>query len=74
MNKNLHIIRQLACSLTALSTLSLPAAAQSVAGKAYLDGNTQAWQGIEYDGDPWVFNISRPYLLPTGQQSKHPSE
>lgn len=71
MNKNLHIIRQLACSLTALSTLSLPAAAQSVAGKAYLDGNTQAWQGIEYDGDPWVFNISRPYFITKGLQNRH---
>ncbi len=71
MNKNLHIIRQLACSLTALSTLSLPAAAQSVAGKAYLDGNTQAWQGIEYEGDPWVFNISRPYFITKGLQNRH---
>lgn len=71
MNKNLHIIRQLACSLTALSTLSLPAAAQSVAGKAYLDGNTQAWQGIEYDGDPWVFNMSRPYFITKGLQNRH---
>lgn len=71
MNKNLHIIRQLACSLTALSTLSLPVAAQSVAGKAYLDGNTQAWQGIEYDGDPWVFNMSRPYFITKGLQNRH---
>lgn len=71
MNKDLHIIRQLACSLTVLSTLSLPAAAQSVAGKAYLDGNTQAWQGIEYDGDPWVFNISRPYFITKGLQNRH---
>lgn len=71
MNKNLHIILQLACSLTALSILSLPAAAQSVAGKAYLDGNTQAWQGIEYDGDPWVFNISRPYFITKGLQNRH---
>lgn len=37
----------------------------------YLDGNTNAWGDIEYTGDPWVFNASRPYFVTEGLQNRH---
>ena len=37
----------------------------------YLDGNTGAWGDIDYDGDPWVFNASRPYFVTEGLQNRH---
>ena len=37
----------------------------------YLDGNTKAWGVIEYTGDPWVFNTSRPYFVTEGLQNRH---
>ncbi len=39
--------------------------------QAYDEGNTQAWNGIEYDDDPWVFNASRPYFITAGLQNRH---
>lgn len=41
------------------------------ANAQYLDGGTHAWGDIEYDGDPWVFNVSRPYLITKGLQNRH---
>lgn len=37
----------------------------------YLDGDTRAWGGIEYDDDPWVFNASHPYFITEGLQNRH---
>lgn len=37
----------------------------------YDEGNSQAWNGIEYDDDPWVFNTSRPYFVTYGLQNRH---
>lgn len=37
----------------------------------YLEGNTKAWSAIEYDDDPWVFNVSRPYFITEGLQNRH---
>ena len=37
----------------------------------YQDGNTRAWENIEYDDDPWVFNVSRPYFITSGLQNRH---
>ena len=71
MKEKLYMIRLLTCSLAACSFLSLPVAAQSVTGKVYLDGNTRAWEDINYEGDPWVFNMSRPYFVTRGLQNRH---
>lgn len=71
MKEKLYMIRLLTCSLAACSFLSLPVAAQSVTGKVYLDGNTRAWEDINYEGDPWVFNMSRPYFVARGLQNRH---
>ncbi len=38
---------------------------------SYLEGNTRAWGDIEYTGDPWVFNVSRPYFITQGLQNRH---
>ena len=40
------------------------AAAKAAAKNAnrYDEGNSNAWEDIEYDDDPWVFNSSRPYF------------
>lgn len=45
--------------------------ANSLADSPYMDGNTQAWGDINYDGDPWVFNVSRPYFVTAGLQNRH---
>lgn len=37
----------------------------------YLDGNTRAWGDIDYDGDPWVYNASKPYFITQGLQNRH---
>ena len=37
----------------------------------YQEGNTRAWGDIEYDGDPWVFNLSHPYFITEGLQNRH---
>lgn len=37
----------------------------------YLDGNTQAWRGIDYDGDPWVYRVSRPVHFTRGLLGRH---
>ncbi len=37
----------------------------------YLDGNTRAWGDINYDGDPWVYNVSRPNLITKGLMNRH---
>lgn len=29
------------------------------------------WHGIEYDGQPWVRNVSRPYSIPNGLYNRH---
>lgn len=42
-----------------------------LAGNPYMDGNTQAWGDINYEGDPWVFNASRPYFVTAGLQNRH---
>lgn len=38
---------------------------------SYEDGNSNLWAGIEYDDDPWVFNVSRPYFITAGLQNRH---
>lgn len=37
----------------------------------YLDGNTRAWGDIDYEDDPWVFNVSRPNIITEGLQDRH---
>lgn len=41
------------------------------ASAQYQEGNTRAWGDIEYDGDPWVFNLSHPYFVTEGLQNRH---
>lgn len=43
----------------------------TLANAQYLEGNTRTWGSTEYDGDPWVFNVSRPYFITEGLQNKH---
>ncbi len=65
------------CSLfllaaTAHTELPTPSGQKvSAAHSLRLDGNTNAWYGIEYTGDPWVFNVSRPYFITQGLQNRH---
>ncbi len=59
---------QIAGCLLLLSASQQTAARQQV---SYLDGNTRAWSGIEYQEDPWVFNASRPYFITRGLQNRH---
>ena len=49
------------------------AAAKAAAKNAnrYDEGNSNAWEDIEYDDDPWVFNSSRPYFVTAGLQNRH---
>ena len=58
-----------------LTLLPLSAEAQNSSSyqgsNSYLDGNTRAWGDTEYTGDPWVFNLSRPYFLTRGLQNRH---
>ena len=59
-----------------ISSLLLAAGASLQAnGKSffpiYNEANSGAWQGIDYDGDPWVFNVSRPYFVTAGLQNRH---
>ncbi len=60
-------------SLQIAGSLLLLATEPSVAAEPalYLNGNTQAWSGIEYIEDPWVFNASRPYFITRGLQNRH---
>ena len=67
MLKDIYIKVVLGLSLT-LPTQSLSA---SEAPGWYLDGNTQAWGDTEYEGDPWVFNTSRPFFISRGLQNRH---
>ena len=71
--KQHRIVKQLIgiryCLISALllsTTAKLEAAPTS-----YEDGNSHAWAGIEYDDDPWVFNVSRPYFVTAGLQNRH---
>lgn len=59
-----------------ISSLLLAAGASLQAnGKSFFptydEANSGAWQGIGYDGDPWVFNVSRPYFVTAGLQNRH---
>ena len=59
-----------------ISSLLLAAGASLQAnGKSFIstydEANSGAWQGIDYDGDPWVFNVSRPYFVTAGLQNRH---
>ena len=58
---------QIASCLFFLATTASAAAESAI----YLDGNTQAWNGIEYIEEPWVFNVSRPYFITRGLQNRH---
>ena len=59
-----------------ISSLLLAAGASLQAnGKSFFpiydEANSGAWQGIDYDDDPWVFNVSRPYFVTAGLQNRH---
>ena len=59
-----------------ISSLLLAAGASLQAnGKSFIstydEANSGAWQGIDYDGDPWGFNVSRPYFVTAGLQNRH---
>ncbi len=49
------------CLLSSLLLVSIP----------ITEASAQSWEGIEYDGDPWVFNTSRPYFVTAGLQNRH---
>ncbi len=76
-NTLLKACRATACSLLLLpaathaGTPALPRHGETPNTASYLDGNTGAWNGIEYTGDPWVFNTSRPYFITQGLQNRH---
>lgn len=53
-----------------LLLLSLLAVTQTLPAQ-YLDGNTRAWGKINYEDDPWVFNVSRPNLITRGLLDRH---
>jgi hypothetical protein len=36
-----------------------------------LNLSAQTWDGIDYDGAPWVENVSRPYRITKGLQNRH---
>lgn len=67
----LHIKRRLALN-TLKHTLILPLLlSASMAHAQYLDGNTRAWGDLDYDDDPWVFNVSKPNFISKGLQNRH---
>lgn len=37
----------------------------------FQDGNTNSWGDIEYKGDPWVYNVSRPNAITEGLMDRH---
>lgn len=68
------LISSLLLSAQASVQASIPASIQAknqASAPAYDEGNSHAWEGIEYDGDPWVFNASRPYFITAGLQNRH---
>lgn len=73
--KQFRGIRYCLISSLLLSSIALfegsskPDSAQQI--NTYEDGNSHAWAGIEYDDDPWVFNVSRPYFITSGLQNRH---
>lgn len=32
---------------------------------------SRLWNGVEYKGEPWVFNSSKPYAFPAGLRNRH---
>ena len=36
-----------------------------------LQAKAQTWDNIEYDGEPWVQNVSRPYKITRGLENRH---
>ena len=36
-----------------------------------LQSKAQTWDNIEYDGEPWVQNVSRPYKITRGLENRH---
>ena len=36
-----------------------------------LSSQAQSWGDIDYDGQPWVENVSRPYEISRGLQNRH---
>ncbi len=63
-----NLTRHIASGLLLAGALQ-PLAAETA--QYYLDGNSGAWSGIEYTGEPWVFNASRPYFISQGLQNRH---
>ena len=68
--KRKHITYCLISSLLLATGVSLQANGKS-SFASYDEGNSHAWDGIEYDDDPWVFNTSRPYFVTAGLQNRH---
>lgn len=68
--KHQNITYCLISSLLLASGASLQANGKSFF-PIYDEANSGAWQGIDYDGDPWVFNVSRPYFVTAGLQNRH---
>ena len=68
--KRRHITYCLISSLLLASGTFLQANGKSSFAN-YDEGDSHAWEGIEYDDDPWVFNASRPYFVTAGLQNRH---
>lgn len=51
--------------------MTAPPRGPMAAATDYDEGNTLAWGDTDYDGDPWVFNVSRPYFITSGLQNRH---
>lgn len=81
MNKKVERLKKIKYCL--ISSLIISAQAQiqanvlaqvqqkELAPVTYDEGNSHAWDGINYDDDPWVFNASRPYFVTAGLQNRH---
>ena len=68
--KHQHITYCLVSSLLLATGIIFQANGKS-SFATYDEGNSLAWEGIDYDDDPWVFNASRPYFPTAGLSNRH---
>ena len=68
--KHQHITYCLVSSLLLATGIIFQANGKS-SFATYDEGNSQAWEDIDYDDDPWVFNVSRPYFPTAGLSNRH---
>lgn len=68
--KHQHITYCLVSSLLLATGITFQANGKS-SFATYDEGNSLAWEDIDYDDDPWVFNASRPYFPTAGLSNRH---